>query len=440
MSMWKGKYIISSVQKGAIVNKEFYRNMKAFARDNDVDNIFVFLMNGKYKDIDDIDEVIQTDPDIRIITNETLNDSLRCFDSKFLPQRVDPFLWLAEKISQNFSYIVPSAKVRYQAVGNYPNKPRCFMATGALTNPSYKTHTAMGVKAEAQHQLGFIYVNVRDNKRFDPIPVMGTKKGTFHFLDQKYSAGTQKIEQVESMILWDWHNWDTCPYIRKKTIKLLERYTPKTAVFHDLFNWHAINHHEEGDSIALQRRVSDKRDSLQNELKECYKEVKYFCERFPDIEFKVVYSNHDDFLRQYVAHDKHIKDFKNREFGEDLRRNLVIRWTVPLQEALSMIGELPKNIQFLDIDESCKRRWVELWVHGHKGTNGSRGSPNQFKKLNLKTITGHTHSPQLYSNWMVVWTSTILNPDYTKWGVSSWLNAHGFLYKDWNYTLYTIIK
>lgn len=434
------KYIATSVQKGARVNKEFYRNMKAFAQVNKIDKIFVFLMHGKYKDVDKIDDIIYDDPDLTIVTNETLNTHLRCFDSKFLPQRVDPFLWLSEKISQNFSYIVPAAKVRYSAVCNYPSKPRCFISTGALTNPSYKTQTAMWVKAEAQHQLGFTFVNIKNNKKFDPIPVMATKKGTFHFLDQKYSNWKMTHEGLEAMVLWDWHTWETCPYVRKKTMALIEKYQPKNVMLHDFFNWHSINHHEEWDSIALGRRIMDNKGSLEKELKLCHKELKYFWATFPNVQFNIVYSNHDDFLRQYVAYDKHIKDYKNREFGENLRRKLIIRWNVALEEAIKMTWELPANINFLWQDESFKKRGIELAIHGHKWANGSRGTPWQFKKNNLKAITGHTHSPSLYSNWMVVGTSTILNPDYTIGGVSSWMNAHWFLYKDWNYTLYTMIK
>lgn len=53
-------------------------------------------------------------------------------------------------------------------------------------------------------------------------------------------------------------------------------------------------------------------------------------------------------------------------------------------------------------------------------------------------ISGHTHSPFLGQNSMVVGTSTKLKLDYTK-GPSSWLNAHGILYGNGKYALITLI-
>ena len=53
-------------------------------------------------------------------------------------------------------------------------------------------------------------------------------------------------------------------------------------------------------------------------------------------------------------------------------------------------------------------------------------------------ITGHEHSPKLYANGMCVGTSTKLKLGYTK-GASSWLNAHGLLYKSGKYALLTLV-
>lgn len=435
------KYIITSVQKWAVVNKEFYRNMKAFAKKHEVTQIYVFLLNWMYKDVEDISKTVTEDKDIKIIynSNVTLNENLRLFDSKILPQSVDPFRWLAEKISQQYSYIVPSPKVRYQAVWNYPSLPRCLISTGALTNPRYKTHTQTGVKAEQQHQLWFTYVEVHNKKTFTPIPVMATRKGTFHFMKEKYTWWNCLPWKIEAIIAWDWHTLDTCPKVRKKTIEIIEDLKPKYFMFHDFFNWHSINHHEEHDSIARTRTMLENRSWLEKEVKVCRKELKFFGEKFPNTQFKVVYSNHDDFLRRYVANDKHMRDLRNRTFAEDLWRKLIDRKSIALEEAIRLVWDLPSNIWFLDRSESFKVRWVELAIHWDQWVNGSRWSPHQYRRLNLKVISGHTHTPSIYSNWMVVGTSTKLNLDYTKGWVSSWLNAHWVLYPDGNFTLITIL-
>ena len=74
-------------------------------------------------------------------------------------------------------------------------------------------------------------------------------------------------------------------------------------------------------------------------------------------------------------------------------------------------------------DESFKIYDIELGIHGHAGTNGSKGSSTQFAKLGTKTISAHHHSPQITNGNYIVGTSSELKLDYNK-GPSSWNHAH----------------
>jgi hypothetical protein len=53
------------------------------------------------------------------------------------------------------------------------------------------------------------------------------------------------------------------------------------------------------------------------------------------------------------------------------------------------------------------KNW-ELGQHGDIGSNGSRGSLLQFRKLNTKIIVGHYHSPGRKDGALSVGTSTHL--------------------------------
>jgi len=66
-------------------------------------------------------------------------------------------------------------------------------------------------------------------------------------------------------------------------------------------------------------------------------------------------------------------------------------------------------------------------VHGHIGANGSRGGVIQFKNLNTKNITGHTHSPCREDGHSSVGTLTHLRVGYNK-GASSWMNTNVVIY------------
>jgi hypothetical protein len=71
----------------------------------------------------------------------------------------------------------------------------------------------------------------------------------------------------------------------------------------------------------------------------------------------------------------------------------------------------------------------ELAQHGDKGTNGSRGSLLQFRKLNTKVIVGHYHSPGRKDGALAVGTSTKLRLPYCQ-GPSSWLHSHVIVHND----------
>lgn len=414
-------------------------NLLNFAKEQGVDKILTFVQRGRYIEEELIDPVI-FEHNIELIHGEMkLNANLKLYDTLILPQQINPFTGMNKKLSRDYSYILPSPKIRYESIASNSKYPRALMSTGEITRPNYKTHTAHGRKAEEQHQYGFVYVEIVNNQIFKAFQIEATKKGDFQHLTKKYHSGEVLECQPEALVLGDWHTGDTDPWVRRESIKMISALHPKRVVFHDIFNGHSINHHERGQLLAELRNVQDNRICLETELRMVHKEICYFANKFPDITFLIVRSNHDDFLEKYVQQKMFIDDPLNFLFTCRLIAQIVDPTKIPLQEALSIIGPLPHNVRFTQQDESYRVYGIELAHHGHLGANGSKGSPNQFNSLNLKMITGHTHSPKLMENGMVVGTSTHLRLGYTH-GPSSWLNAHGILYSNGKYGLLTLIK
>lgn len=433
------KYIITSIQLNGRVNKNLLANLLNFAKEQGVDKIFTFLQRGRYIEEEVIDKLIEAN-NIELIHGEIkLNANLKIYDTLILPQQINPFFGMNRKLSRDYSYVLPSPKIRYDSIASTSQLPRALMSTGALTHPNYKTHTAHGRKAQEQHQYGFVYIEIVNNQIFKAYQIEATKKGDFQHLTKKYHDGKKMDSQPEALILGDWHTGDTDKWVRKESIKMIHELNPKRVIFHDLFNGHSINHHEKGQLLAELRNLRDKRSCLEEELKAVHKELTYFGNRFPNQQFLVVRSNHDDFLEKYIQAKMFIDDPINFLFTCKVISRIVDANKIPLQEALSLLGDLPDNIRFTQQDESYRVYGIELANHGHLGANGSKGSPNQFNALNLKMITGHTHSPKLMENGMVVGTSTRLRLSYTH-GASSWLNAHGILYSNGKYGLLTLIR
>ena len=71
----------------------------------------------------------------------------------------------------------------------------------------------------------------------------------------------------------------------------------------------------------------------------------------------------------------------------------------------------------------------EVGQHGDVGSNGSRGSLLQFRKLNTKIIVGHYHSPGRKDGALAVGTSTHMRVGYNM-GPSSWLQSHVIIHEN----------
>lgn len=439
-------YIVTTIQYCAVVNKNLLRNMLNFADKHKVEKIYIYVMAGKTKDETSISKYLYNDDRIEFLyldkTGMKLNQNLKLFDTKILASQINPLTGFNKKLHRDFSYILPSPKIRYLSIPNTSTYPRFLATTGALTHGNYKMHIAQGRKADLEHEYGFAYVEVKNSRLFDYHPIMAMRNGNFNYNREYYHDGEIKDQQPEALILGDWHGGpkgDTCPKTRKASIRMIEELKPKRVVFHDFINCHSINHHEQSNHLSKARLWKDTKYELEQEVKDCLEELQFFCNKFPDVLFLISESNHDIFLNRYIGEENFLEDGQNSIFSCKLFIQLSDGDKKPaLERAMSIVGKIPDNVRFLCEDEEYRVKGVGLDVHGHRGPSGSRGTPLAFSNNNLKLITGHTHSPAIHPNGMTVGTSTHLKLNYTK-GPSSWLNAHSLLYASGKYTLITII-
>lgn len=433
------KYLITSLQLGSVVNKNFLRNIKRFCKVHEVDEVYVFEMNGRHKNDDTIDPAIWELPNVSFVSNsKKLNDNLNLFDSKILPQAVEPFRGLPKKI-EVYTNVVPSAKVRYQSVASSRPIPRALIATGAVTKPFYREHTMTGRVALEQHQYGFTYLDVKDNKIFTPWLIRANKEGNFYFLNERYYNGRRYKHNIEAYVLGDIHASVVDEWVLEKSLSDIATMKPKRVVLHDLFDGTVINHWERG-KLLDEIHLCQKWGTLEDEVRITHEVLCRIANAIPKVEVCVVYSNHDERLESYINSKEFVNDPQNFLFTSSLIPQLINEDAVVLEESMKLVGKLPKNVRFFRRDEEFRMRGVLLSHHGHRGVNGARGSPKSFENTNAKAITGHTHSPQMNSNSMVVGTCTPLRLSYSREGQSSWLNANGILYKDGSFTLRTLIK
>jgi len=436
-------YIISTIQLSASVNKPLLRNMLAFADAHNVPKIYLFVMAGKNKDETAVATMLMDDPRIELMFLDKaglkLNSNLKLFDTQILASQINPLTGFNKKLHRDFSYILPSPKIRYMSIPNTSKYPRFLATTGAMTHGNYKMHTAQGRKAELEHEYGFVFVRVNNNRRFDFYPIAAQKNGNFNHLREHYKGGQICDQQPEALVLGDIHVGDTCPKAFAASVKQIEELKPKRVVIHDLFNGHSINHHERNNNLSKARLWKQKMHILEEEVEQCQKVLNDLAHKFPKIEFLVVESNHDLFMATYIGHENFLQDGQNSVFACRMFVEVSNGTKQPiLRTAMELCGKIAKNVRFLNEDEEYRVKGVGLDYHGHRGMNGARGTSMSFSNNNLVLISAHEHTPKIHPNGMVVGTLTKLKLGYTK-GASSWLNANGILYSSGKYSLLTLI-
>ena len=439
--------IVSTIQHNALVNKNLLRNMLTFADRHDVRVIYLYVMPGKNKDETLLPQFEDERIELLFLGKEgkKLNSNLKLHDTKILASQINPLTGFPSKLHRSFSYILPSPKIRYLSLPNTSTHPRFLATTGALTHGNYKdgssgsTNTAQGRKAALEHEYGFAFVKIKNNRLFSYRPVMALKNGNFHYGREHYKNGKVYDEDPEALILGDFHVGDTCMKSREASLKQIEELRPKRVFFHDLFDGMSINHWERDNNLAKARAHADGIYVLEDEVKACLKELVTIAEMFPDQEFFVVESNHDIRLSRYISTENFLTDGQNSIFACKLFIAHMEQNSEPiLKTAMELVGEIPANVRFLAEDEEYRVQGIGLSEHGHRGVNGARGSGASFDRFNLKLITGHEHTPKIYGNGMVVGTNTKLKLPYTR-GPGSWMHANGLLYSSGKYTLLTII-
>ena len=316
----------------------------------------------------------------------------------------------------------------------YPHK--LLLSTGSCTVANY-TDSKSGKKGEFHHTIGFIIVEM-DGKHFHIRQVSADSKGNFYDLHKRVLNGNvlDNVEGAEAAVLGDIHVAHNDEKATAVSFKMLDAMKPKYTMIHDIADCESISHHEENDPFRLMQKEENGTGDLRKELDIM---LEWVSERLK-YNLVIVRSNHDDFLDRWLKSVdwRRARNKRMFLFGADIlasqpiaQKKGVISWMLE--------NEFGDKIKTLGLDDSFRVLGWELGVHGHVGANGSRGGHNQYKNMNTKMITGHTHSPNRGDGHMTVGTNSVLRVGYNK-GASSWMNANALIYADGKAQLVYIVN
>lgn len=433
----KKRFIITWAQNNTPVHSGFFNNIKAYAKHIKAD---IHVIAGRYKNptshngekVEDfwVDEV---SPYLDANRQDIHKYLSLMSDVKIQPTATNPMSGLQGMSGIN-SCIFGSPKVQMEMIPVLEgNKPKMMLTTGSVTQINYVDSKA-GKKGEFHHTLGFAIVEIKDSETFFVRQVTAhDKTGSFCDLYHKVENGkVTKITDISAIVLGDLHYGHHDDGILKQTFKLLSKLKPEHVILHDVFDGNSISHHEMKDPFVQYGKEIDGSNSLENEINSMLDGLDKF-KNFKNV--VIVRSNHDDFLDRWLKNEDWKKQptSKNSLVYMEYSAILLKQYAKNRYGVKGIIPELinkrfPKYVT-LGRNASYRVKNWELGQHGDIGSNGSRGSLLQFRKLNTKIIVGHYHSPGRKDGALAVGTSTRLRVGYNN-GASSWLQSHVIIHQD----------
>lgn len=431
-------YIITSAQNATKIHGQFWKNILAYSEflNAEIEVIPIRYKNptSNFQDLpfDWWDDQLRP---YLIANRHNIHKNLTvAADLKTQPTACTPLSGI-EGLTKEDSCIIGHPRQHFLTVPTLEKyNPKFVMSTGSVTLENY-TDSKSGKKGEFHHTFGFIIVEIKDDDTFFVRRVSANKNGSFYDLDYKVDGGIITQEQcVDAVILGDLHLGSQCDYSMQQSYEMLKRFKPKNVLLHDIMDGSSISHHEKKNPFIALAREQDGTWNLEDEIKLSID----FLETIIDYNPVIVRSNHDDFVDRWLL---------DNDWRKEKNKYAYLKYS-----KLKADGELPKGILPYNVeqkfgkkviclteDDSFKIKGIELAVHGHTGNAGSRGTASQFKRLNTKLITAHTHSPLILDNLTTVGTLTKLRLPYTK-GLSNWANSNGIVHKNGKSQLILIFK
>lgn len=377
-----------------------------------------------------------------------LNSNLTLLgDIKIHPTASQP-LSSIDAVSLSSSGIVGHTRLQLKSIATPSSRmAKILTTTGACTVSNY-TDSKAGKIGDFHHSLSAAMVELDGSRFYLRQLHYDTKTKSCTDLEKRYTVeGVQQAPRALCVDMGDTHVDFIDPAVERATFDpqgIIETLDPEFLVWHDLLDSYSCNPHHFGNPFnKLAKRLTG-RDSVRAEV---LRAISYVDRKTPPgTQSIVVGSNHDDMLKRWIINNEWREDPTNAEFYLETALAMVrgtkltpigTEYPDPFIYWLRQAG-LGARVRALDPDESLVLGGIEVGMHGHRGPNGARGSIKNLRRIGVKSMIGHGHSPGIDEGCTQIGTSTRLRAEYTE-GPGSWLNCHGVIHADGKRQLIIII-
>lgn len=421
--------VITQVTDGSNINFDFFDTLLNYC-DKTKSNLYILWGKALYREDIFTTEVYESIKPY-LCTKLILEKDKSCLikDFNISATHKNPLLNI-DKLSTSFNTVIVGSSKQHLQILPYKNyNPyRVACSTGTISLPDYKENIS-GYLDEKNHCYGAIKLTYDEKQKRYIVRNLNYENGYIYDLNAYYDkTKIYSNKEVECMVLGDLHLPEEDEEAYSKSLVHISKLKPKTVVIHDVASWNSISHHEQYKYLTKVKNKTAETFSLELELNCVLEKLKALATDFPNIQFKIVNSNHDDFINKWLDNGEFVKDSINAKIGAKLYIDY-------LENKNILTTHLPKNISFIPKNTSFSIQDYELSEHGDSGISGASGSINAFNKSFDKIIIGHTHSPQIHNKTIVVGTLSKLVLNYNTKGMTKWAHANCIIYKNGSFQL-----
>lgn len=419
--------IISSIIDGLEINEEVLNSLITCAKWNNAE-LYLFWTRSPKKGKYGLSlELYNKVKDYLVTKLNFVDKTIIAEDLSINYNSKNPLVNL-EKLNKNSRiFIVPHPKQYHKMAPNDTNtEPRQIWSTGTISKLEY-SNTVSGRLDSKNITFGALLLEYDlDTNNYLSRNLIYKEN---YIGDKQYAYFSNNtvtmLNNVSAMVLGDIHFPEHDERVLEKTIYLIEQCNPKMVFLHDVFSLNSINHHELNKPITRILKQTEFTTSLEVELSHDIYLLKYwFLDRFPDIDFYVVSSNHDNFLIKWLDSGDFLKDKVNCKIGCEMAARLLNNKN-PIAE---LIDTSYQNIIFLSEKDTIQPViGIECANHGHVGIAGSRGNINAYNKTYEQAVIGHTHSSKIQEGTVTVGTNSLLELTYTN-TIMDWSHANAIIF------------
>jgi hypothetical protein len=402
------RFVITSALNNTQLEENVWLSLKKYAKEQEA---MILVVPSRYKNPTSKAESSKENRDawwpkeiIPYLTDDRILLHEHCYlvaDVRVQATASKPLTGL-ESFSGPASAIYGHANLAMKMVPVTSNRlPKVLYTTGSISQRRY-SDTKQGVRGSSAHGFGGVVLE-RDGARFHIRGLVSDPTGGY----PKCAAAT-------------FHNEDSiCSVV-----------SPEKIIRHDMLDFAASGHHNRKDPI---HKIAVHAAGMQFVEKELELTTEMLNDTTPaNSENVIIASNHNEHLMRWLKEVcAPLEEPWNANIWIDLWSAL--KDTIVMGDGGAECGDpfalwaekrLKVKARFLERGESYMIGDIEVSLHGDAGTNGSRGSLNQFSKLGVRTVTGHSHTPGITHGAYAVGTSSRLKLSYNRAGASSWAHCH----------------